>query len=79
MSRNRGLAGTLLLGIKLACSSSHEEYSLSNTLRNNILDLRLLPLEKLVRKVVSDCGKKRCVSTGVRKPGNTCASTTAMI
>ena len=32
-----------------------------------------------VRKVVGGFGKKSCVSTGVRKPGNTCASSTAMI
>ena len=32
-----------------------------------------------MRKVVGGFGKKTCVSTGVRKPGNTCASPTAMI
>ena len=32
------------------------------------------PLQKHVRKVVGSFGKKSCVSTGVRKPGNTCAS-----
>ena len=40
---------------------------------------RLSPLQKHVRKVVGGFGKKSCVSTGVRKPGNTCASPTAMI
>ena len=40
---------------------------------------RLSPLQKHVRKVVSGFGKKSCVSTGVRKPGNTYASLTAMI
>ena len=40
---------------------------------------RLSPLLKHVRKVVGGFGKKSCVSTGVRKPGNTCASLTAMI
>ena len=35
---------------------------------------RLSPLQKHVRKVVSDFGKKSCVSTGVRKPGNTCVT-----
>ena len=30
-------------------------------------------------KVVGGFGKKNCVSTGVRKPGNTCASPTSMI
>ena len=39
----------------------------------------LLPLQKHVRKVVGGFGKISCVSTGVRKPGNTCASPTAMI
>ena len=39
----------------------------------------LSPLQKHVRKVVGGFGKKSCVSTGVRKPGNTCASPTAMI
>ena len=39
---------------------------------------RLSPLQKHVRKVVSGFGKKS-VSTGVRKPGNTYASPTAMI
>ena len=39
----------------------------------------LSPLQKHVRKVVGDFGYKSCVSTGVRKPGNTCASPTAMI
>ena len=32
-----------------------------------------------VRKVVGGFGKKSCVSTGVRKPGNTYASPMAMI
>ena len=40
---------------------------------------RLSPLQKHVRKVVGGFGKKSCVSTGVRKPGNTYASPTAMI
>ena len=35
---------------------------------------RLLPLQKHVRKVVGGFGKKSCVSTGVRKPGNTCVT-----
>ena len=39
----------------------------------------LSPLQKHVRKVVSGFGKKSSVSTGVRKPGNTYASPTAMI
>ena len=38
-----------------------------------------LPLQKHLRKVVGGFGKKSCVSTGVRKPGNTFASPTAMI
>ena len=40
---------------------------------------RLSPLQKHVRKVVCGFEQKSCVSTGVRKPGNTCASPTAMI
>ena len=40
---------------------------------------RLSALQKHVRKVVDGFGKKSCVSTGVRKPGNTYASPTAMI
>ena len=40
---------------------------------------RLSPLQKHMRKVVGGFGKKSCVSTGVRKSGNTCASPTAMI
>ena len=40
---------------------------------------RLSPLQKHVRKVVCGFGKKSCVNTSVRKPGNTCASPTAMI
>ena len=40
---------------------------------------RLSPLQKHVRKEVCGFGKKSCVSTGVRKPGNTYASPTAMI
>ena len=40
---------------------------------------RISPLQKHERKVVSGFGKKSCVSTSVRKPGNTCASPTAMI
>ena len=36
-------------------------------------------MQKHVRKVVDGFGKKSCVSTGVREPGNTCASLTAMI
>ena len=39
----------------------------------------LSPLQKHVRKVVCGFGKKSCVSTGVRKPGNTYVSLTAMI
>ena len=39
----------------------------------------LSPLQKHVRKVVGSIGKKSCVSTGLRKPGNTCASPTVMI
>ena len=39
----------------------------------------LSPLQKHVRKVVGGFGKKSCVSTGVRKPGNTCVSPTTMI
>ena len=35
--------------------------------------------KKKVRKVVVGFGKKSCVSTGVKKPGNTSASPTAMI
>ena len=42
-------------------------------------NFRLSPLQKHVRKVVGGFGKKSCVSTGVRKPGNTYASPTAMI
>ena len=38
-----------------------------------------VPLLKHVRKVVGGLRKESCVSTGVRKPGNTCASPTAMI
>ena len=40
---------------------------------------RLSPLQKHVRKVVGGFGKKSCVSTEVRKPGNTYASMTAII
>ena len=39
----------------------------------------LSPLQKHVRKVEGGFGKKSCVSTGVRKPGNACASPTAII
>ena len=35
---------------------------------------RLSPLQKHVRKVVGGFGKKSCVSTGVRKPGNMCVT-----
>ena len=41
--------------------------------------LRLSPLQKHVGKVVGGFGKNICVSTGVRKLGNTYASPTAMI
>ena len=37
------------------------------------------PLQKHVRKVVGGFGKKSCVSTGLRKPGNTYASPTAIV
>ena len=40
---------------------------------------RLSPLLKRVRIVVGGFGRKSCVSTDLRKPGNTCASPTAMI
>ena len=40
---------------------------------------RLSPLQKHVRKEVGGFGEKSCVSTGVRKPGNTYASPTTMI
>ena len=39
----------------------------------------LSPLQKHVRKVAGGFGKESCVSTGVRKPGNTYVSPTAMI
>ena len=39
----------------------------------------LSPLQKHVRKVVGGFGKKSCVSTGVRKSGNTYASLTTVI
>ena len=39
----------------------------------------LSPLLKHVRKVFCGFGKKSCVSTAVRKQGNTCALPTAMI
>ena len=42
-------------------------------------NFRLSPLQKHVRKVVGGFGKKSCVSTGVRKPGNTYSSPTVMI
>ena len=42
-------------------------------------NFHLSPLQKHVRKVVGGFGKKSCVSTGVRKPGNTYPSPTAMI
>ena len=38
-----------------------------------------LPTQNHQRKLAGGFGKKSCVSTGVRKPGNTCASPTAMI
>ena len=40
---------------------------------------RLSPLQKHLRKVVGGFGKKSCVSTVLRKPGNTCASPMVMI
>ena len=40
---------------------------------------RLSPLQKHVRKEVGGFGKKSCVSTGVRKPGNTYEQPTTMI
>ena len=39
----------------------------------------LSPLQKHVRKVVGGFGEKSCVSSGVRKPGNTCATPAALI
>ena len=47
--------------------------------RSPPLDPPMSPMQKHVRKVVSGFGKKSCVITGVRKPGNTCVSPTAMI
>ena len=47
---------------------------------NSIFQLHTLSLlQKYVRKVVGGFGKKSCVSPGVRKPGNTCASPTASL
>ena len=40
---------------------------------------RLSLLLKHVRNVVCGFGKESCVSTGVRKSGNTCASSTVMV
>ena len=52
----------------------------THNLEPNILSsASFSPLQKHVRKVVGGFGKKSCVSTGVRKPGNTCASPTAMV
>ena len=50
-------------------------------LRRNVFPayFRLSPLLKHVRKVVDGLWKEICVSTGVRKPGNTCVSPTAMV
>ena len=39
----------------------------------------LLPLQEHARKVVGGFGKKNCVGSSVRKPGNTCDSLTAML
>ena len=39
-----------------------------------VSEFRLSPIQKHVRKVVGGFGKKSCVSTGVRKPGNTCVT-----
>ena len=39
----------------------------------------LSPLQKHVRKVAGGFGKKSYVSTGMRKPGNTCESPNTMI
>ena len=47
--------------------------SLNSSANASNLDMPtiLSPLQKHVRKVVGGFGKKSCVSTGVRKPGNT--------
>ena len=44
-----------------------------------IANKKISVFEETVRKVVGGFGKKSCVRTGVRKPGNTCVSPTAMI
>ena len=45
----------------------------------NVTCICYYTLQKHVRKVARGFGKKSCVSTGVRKSGNTYASPTAMI
>ena len=56
-------------------------FSVRSPVEANFLSGEFSPftLAEHVRKVVGSFGKKSCVSTGVRKPGNTYASTTAMI
>ena len=55
-------------------------FSFTYLVRNLLLAyFHCTPLLKHVRKVVSGFGKKSCFITGVRKPGNTCVSPTAMI
>ena len=39
-----------------------------------LANFRISLLQKHVRKAVGGFGKKNCVSTGVRKPGNTCVT-----
>ena len=57
----------------------HKGKETTNAQNYEVFKCRLSPLQKHVRKVVGGFGRKSCVSTGVRKPGNTYASPTAMI
>ena len=60
-------------------SPAYHQYENTLSMPKKGAGLSLSPLQKHVRKVVGGSGKKSCVRTGVRKPGNTCASPTAMI
>ena len=61
---------------KGTCEDVHTQVSVITHFPANF---HLSPLQKHVRKVVGGFGRKSCFSTGVRKPGNTYASPTAMI
>ena len=61
--------------VKMAGAGKFETLGITRRVRFEILGNEPVPaLLYYLRKVVGGFGKKSCVSTGVRKPGNICVT-----